>query len=122
LRLSAIAPGHPVMNLAIITAIFCAVALLTTVIALPVVLVPLASTFAAASGLPVLAILHLQVVVNSAMFLPFQNFLVVIGMQYGQVGARQGAKFCLLQAALTVILLFPLNYAWWRLLGYLPQP
>lgn len=120
LRLSGITPGHQVLNLAIITAIFSVIALLTTVVALPVVLVPLAGKFAAASGLPVLTILHLQVVVTSAMLFPYQNFLIVVAMQYGQISLRKGALLCLVQAAVTVVVLFPLAYAWWWLLGYLP--
>jgi hypothetical protein len=41
-------------------------------------------------------------------------------MQYGGVKLKAGVKFCLTQAAVTVLVLFPLNYAWWSLLGYLP--
>lgn len=96
------------------------IALLTTVVALPVALVPLAGKFAAASGLPVLTILHLQVVVTSAMLFPYQIFLIVVAMQYGQVSLRKGALLCLVQAAVTVVVLFPLAYAWWWLPGYLP--
>ena len=120
LSLSGITPGHEVINLAIITAIFMVIGLLTTVIGLPVVLAPLAGDFAAASGLPVLTVLMLQVVVISAMFFPYQNFLIVIGMQYGNISLKRGMRFCLIQAAVTVLLLFPLNYAWWSFLGYLP--
>jgi di/tricarboxylate transporter len=120
LSLSGIAPGHEDINLVIITIIFMVIGLLTTVIGLPVVLAPLAGDFAAASGLPVLTVLMLQVVVISAMFFPYQNFLIVIGMQYGDISLKSGVRFCLIQAVATVLLLFPLNYAWWCFLGYLP--
>jgi di/tricarboxylate transporter len=120
LNLSGITPGHEVTNLVIMTAIFTVVGLLTTVIGLPVVLAPLASDFAAASGFPVLSILMLNVPVISAMLFPFQNFLIVIGMQYGGVSLKDGVRFCLVQAVFTVLVLFPLSYAWWSFLGYLP--
>jgi di/tricarboxylate transporter len=120
LSLSGITPGHDVINLAIITAIFSMIGLLTTLIGLPVVLVPLAGDFAAASGLPVLTVLNLQVVVNSIVFFPYQNFLIVIAMQFGGISLREGTRFCLIQTALTVLVLFPLNYARWSFLGYLP--
>jgi di/tricarboxylate transporter len=120
LGLSGITPGHDVINLVIITVIFMVIGLLTTVIGLPVVLAPLAGDFATASGLPVLTVLMLQVVVISAIFFPYQNFLIVIGMQYGDISLKSGVRFCLIQAAVTVLLLFPLNYAWWSFLGYLP--
>jgi hypothetical protein len=120
LSLSGITPGHDVVNLAIITAIFSVIGLLTTVIGLPVVLVPLAGDFAGASGLPVLTVLMLQVVVNSIVLFPYQNFLIVIAMQYGDINLKDGVRFCLVQTAVTVVVLFPLNYAWWSFLGYLP--
>ena len=120
LSLSGITPGHDVANLIVTTAIFMVVGLLTTVIGLPVVLAPLAGDFATASGLPVLTVLMLQVVVISAMFFPYQNFLILIGMQYGDIKLKSGVRFCLTQAAVTALVLFPLNYGWWSLLGYLP--
>ena len=119
LTLSEITPGHDVINLMVTTAIFMVVGLITTVIGLPVVLAPLAGDFATASGLPVLTILMLQVVVISAMFFPYQNFLIMIGMQYGDISLKRGVRFCLIQAAATVLVLFPLNYAWWSFLGYM---
>ncbi len=120
LSLSGITPGHDVINLMVTTAIFMVVGLLTTVMGLPVVLAPLAGDFATASGLSVLTILMLQVVVISAMFFPYQNFLIMIGMQYGDIKLKRGVRFCLTQAAVTILVLFPLNYVWWSFLGYLP--
>ena len=119
LRLSGIVPGHDAVNIVIIMAIFSVIGLLTTLIGLPVVLAPLAGDFATASGLPVLTVLMLQVVIFSVPFLPYQNFIIVIGMQYGDVSLRRGVRFCLIQAVLTILVLFPLDYAWWRVLGYL---
>jgi di/tricarboxylate transporter len=120
LGLSGITPGHDVINLAIITSIFAVVGLFTTVVSLPVVIAPLAGDFAAASGLPVLTVLMLNVVVHSAAFFPYQNFLIVIAMQYGGISLKEATRFCLIQAAATVLVLFPLNFAWWSFLGYLP--
>jgi len=33
---------------------------------------------------------------------------------------RAAGKLCLAVAAVTVIVLLPLDYLWWELLGYLP--
>jgi di/tricarboxylate transporter len=119
LQLSGIVPGNDALNIVIIAAIFAVVGLFTTLIGLPVVLAPLAGDFATASGLPVLTVLMLQVVLFSVPFFPYQNFLIVIGMEYGGVSLKSGMKFCLVQAVATILILFPLNYAWWRFLGYL---
>jgi di/tricarboxylate transporter len=120
LSLSGITPGHEVRNLAIITTIFAIIGLFTTVVGLPVVLAPLAGDFAAASGFPVLTVLMLLVVVHSAALFPYQNFLMVIAMQYGDISLKAATRFCLIQATVTMVVLFPLNYAWWSFLGYLP--
>ncbi len=120
LALSGITTGHELINLAIIFAIFAVTALFTTVVSLPVVLAPLAGDFAAASGLPVLTVLMLHVVVHSAAFFPYQNFLLVIAIQYGDISLKDATRFCFVQAAATVLVLLPLDYVWWSFLGYLP--
>jgi hypothetical protein len=119
LRMSGIVPGHTALNLSIIAGIGAVIGFLTTLVGMPVVLAPLAGDFAHASGLPVLTVLMLQVVLFSTVFLPYQNFLVVIGMQYGGISLKAGTKYCLVQAAATVIVLCPLDYLWWWWLGYL---
>jgi di/tricarboxylate transporter len=120
LRVAAMAPGHDALNLTLIAGIGAAIGFVTTLVGMPVVLAPLAGDFAHASGLPVLTVLMLQVVIFSTVFLPYQNFLMVIGMQYGGVGLKSGTRFCLTQAAVTVVVLCPLDYLWWWWLGYLP--
>ena len=41
-------------------------------------------------------------------------------MTMGGVGLRHGTRLCLALAAITVLVLLPLDYLWWRVLGYLP--
>jgi di/tricarboxylate transporter len=117
--LSGIAPGHEIFNLVMLTAIFAIIDLFTTVIGLAGVVAPLAGDLAKVSDIPVLSVLMLTVPVISAMSFPYQNFLFAIGMKFGDVSLKDGLKFCLIQAALTVLVLFPLSYVWWHLLGYL---
>ena len=40
--------------------------------------------------------------------------------RYRRDMVRAGAKLCLAVAAVTIVALLPLDYLWWRLLGYLP--
>jgi hypothetical protein len=119
LQISGMPPGHDALNLATIAGIGAVIGFVTTFVGMPMVLAPLAGDFAHASGLPVLTVLMLQIVLFSTVFLPYQNFLMVIGMQYGGVSLKTGTRFCLTQAAATVIVLCPLDYLWWRILGYL---
>lgn len=115
-----VAPGHTIGDLGILTAIGLALALITTVTGVPAVLTPLAHEFAQASGLPLISILMLQVVVFSTVILPFSSPPIMIALQLGGVGIKPATKLTLVLTLLTVLLLWPLDYFWWRLLGYLP--
>lgn len=115
-----VAPGRTIADLGILTAIGSALALLTTVTGVPAVLTPLAREFSAASGLPLLSVLMLQVVVFSTVLLPFSSPPMMIALQLGGVGIKPATKLTLGLALLTALLLWPLDYFWWRLLGYLP--
>jgi hypothetical protein len=44
---------------------------------------------------------------------------MMIGMQLGGASLRDGARLCLPLAAATVLILLPLDYLWWWLLGYI---
>lgn len=114
-----LAPGHDVHNVAMLSAIGAGLAALTTATGVPAVLTPLAREFAAATGLP-LSVLMLQVVPFSTVFLPFESPPIMVAMQIGDVGIRPASKLCLALAAVTILVLLPLDYLWWRLLGYLP--
>ena len=85
---------------------------------LPAVLSPLAADFSRASGLPLLSVLMLQVVVFSTVILPYQAPPMMIAMHLGGVPIQAASKLCLSLAAITVVVLLPLDYLWWKLLGY----
>ncbi|GAB3629076.1 sodium:sulfate symporter [Pandoraea terrae] len=112
-------PGHLAQNAAWLVAIGSAIGLVSTLPALPAVLTPLAEHFAQASGLPLYAVLMLQVPVFSTVLLPYQCPPIMIAMHLGGVGIRDGTRVTLAMAALTIVFLFPLDYLWWRSLGYL---
>lgn len=120
LHVAGITPGRTLANLAILSAIGTGLSMLATASAVPAVLTPLAQEFAAASGLPLLSMLMLQVIVFSTVFLPFQAPPIMIGMQLAGIGVRPATRLLLALAAVTLLVLLPLDYLWWRLLGYLP--
>jgi di/tricarboxylate transporter len=92
------------------------IGLLTTLPGLLAVLTPLAAQWSHASGLPPYTVLMLQVPVFSTVLFPWQSPPMMIAMQPGGVSIRDGTKVCLALAALTVVLLFPLDAGWWHLL------
>ncbi len=113
-------PGDTAVNVAALSGIGAGLAGIVTVTGLPAVLSPLAKEFAGATGLPLLTVLMLQVVSFSTVFLPFESPPMMVGLQVGGVSPQPAGKLCLALAAITIVVLLPLDYLWWRLLGYLP--
>jgi di/tricarboxylate transporter len=115
---AAVTPGDTTLNLAKLAAISAGLGFLTTLSGFPAVLTPLAQDFATASGIPLYTLLMLQVVVFSTVFLPYQSPPMMIGMQVGGASLRDGTRLTLPLAIITVAVLIPLDYVWWRVLGY----
>ncbi|WP_438391684.1 SLC13 family permease [Caballeronia sp. DA-9] len=111
------APGHTQANVIWLELIGACIGLLTTLPGLPAVLTPVAGQFAHASGLPLYTVLMLQVPVFSTVFLPYQSPPMMIAMHMGGVSLRDGTTLCLSLAAITVIVLLPMDWMWWRLMG-----
>lgn len=114
------AGGGTLANLAKLALIHVGLGAIATVSGLPAVATPIAGELAAASGLPIYTILMLQVVVFSTVLLPYQCPPIMIGMALGGVRLRDATRLCIASAALTILLLVPLDYLWWQLLGMLP--
>ncbi|MBT6588126.1 MAG: SLC13 family permease, partial [Rhodospirillaceae bacterium] len=115
-----LAPGENAWNFAAVAGMSSALAMFATQPGVPAILVPLAGHMASVANLPVEAVLMLTVVGYTTVILPYQTPPLVIAMQLGSVPMRQGNKLCLCLLAVTVLVLLPLDYLWWRLLGWLP--
>jgi len=85
----------------------------------PALLGPLAGDIAAATGWDVKTILMSFGIGFSTILLPYQVPPVIVGLYAAGVATRHAARVFVWQAALTVLLLWPLNFVWWWLLGYL---
>lgn len=114
-----LAPDSPAANFASLAALSTVVSMFTTLPGAPAVLTPLAGEMARASGLPIEAVLMSQVLGFSNPILPYESAPLVVAMQLG--GERLGAaqSLCLWLAGITVLILLPLDFLWWRLLGWL---
>jgi di/tricarboxylate transporter len=60
-----------------------------------------------------------QVIGFSTTIFPYQAPPLLIGMQLAQVKLTEAIKLCLYLAVISILLLLPLNYLWWNLLGWL---
>ena len=112
-------PNQPAGDFARLAAIGTGIALLTTVTSVPAVLTPLAAGWSQAAGLPLETVLMSEVLGFSNPILPYESPPLVVAMQLGGESMGHAVKLCLWLGAATLLLLFPLDYLWWRLLGWL---
>ncbi|HEY4134788.1 MAG TPA: SLC13 family permease [Alphaproteobacteria bacterium] len=115
-----IVPGETATNVGILSIIGIALSLLTTGTGLPAVFTPLAGEFATATGLPIVTVLMLEVIAFSTVLLPYISPPIMVWLQFSGVTVRNASKLCLALGAVTILILFPIDYLWWQLLGYIP--
>lgn len=116
LPLSASQPFVSFYSLSLMSAL---TGIVTTTPGSPTVLTPMALDMAHSSGMSLSAVLMTQVIGFSTVFFPYQVGPLIIAMQLS--GERLGSllKITLPLALVTFTLLVPLDYFWWRLLGWL---
>ena len=86
--------------------------------ALPAVMTPLAAPFAEAAGWPLAAaLMTIAVGYNIAIF-PYQVPPIVVGMSAGRVPLAAAMRVTVPLALVVGLLFMPLEYLWWRLIGY----
>ncbi|MBM3071620.1 SLC13 family permease [Lelliottia sp. RWM.1] len=85
----------------------------------PALYTTLAQSFADATGFPLLSVIMIQVLGYSTPLLPYQASPIVVAMGLGKVPARAGMLLCLALAVATYLVLLPLDYVWFILLGKL---
>jgi len=110
-------PGAHAQAFALVAGMGAFIATLATQPSTPAVMTPLSDILAQAVGLPISAILMMQVVGFSTTLLPYQAPPLVVAMQLAEIPMSRGNKLCLALFAVTVIVLLPLDYLWWELLG-----
>ena len=84
------------------------------------IVTPLAGEFATATGLPLKAAALAQVNGFSAPFFPYEALPLMVGLAMSGVQAARALWFGIALAAVSLLILTPLNLVWWRFLGYVP--
>lgn len=112
-----LSPGRDALNFLSLSAMATLTGVVTTIPGVPTVLTPMAPDLAAASGFSLPAVLMTQVIGFSTVLFPYQVGPLIVAMQLS--GERLGhlLKITLPLALLTFVLLLPLDYLWWKLLG-----
>lgn len=113
-------PAHPATSFGGLVALASVLNFTVTANGVPALFTPLAQDLSAASGLPLMTVLMVQVLGYSTPLLPYQASPIVVAMGMGQVPARDAVMLCLALAALTFLFLVPLDYVWFRVLGWIP--
>lgn len=114
-----LSPNHPAMNFTSLAAMSTLVSIFTTLPGSPAVLTPLAGEMAKASGLPIETVLMTQVLGFSNPILPYESAPLVVAMQLGGERLGPAQTLCLWLGGITIFVLLPLDYLWWRLLGWI---
>jgi di/tricarboxylate transporter len=112
-------PGAPILNFVSLTFTAIVVGIATTAPGVPAVLTPLASDMAKAAALPVQTVLMTQVLGFSMLLFTYQAPPLVMAVQLGGLKSITVTKFCLILTLATILFLLPLNFLWWRFLGWI---
>jgi len=113
----ALDPEAPFTSFYAVVGLGALVNMASTAPSVPAILGPLADELATGSGIPLRTIMMTQVISYSTVVLPYQVPPVIVAMQLGGVSMRDGAKMTLALAAISLLVLVPLNYLWWSWLG-----
>ncbi|WP_318358481.1 SLC13 family permease [Enterobacter sp.] len=112
-------PAKPFTSFLALTGITTALNFIMTANGVPALYTTLAQSFADATGFPLLSVIMIQVLGYSTPLLPYQASPIVVAMALGKVPARAGMLLCIALAIATYLVLLPLDYAWFRVLGEL---
>jgi di/tricarboxylate transporter len=110
-------PGHDLRHFLSLVLVSNALNPFTTAPGSIAVLAPLSGEIAAATGIPLMTVLMTQVIGFSNIILPYHVPPVVVGLHLGRVGAGDAARLTLSLAAVSILILMPVNYLWWSFLG-----
>lgn len=114
-----VATGADAVNFGKLVAMSTLTGVITTNPAQPALLAPLAAHFAEATGWPVKAVLMTMAIGYSTMLLPHMVPPVVVGFQVAGIKFRDAMRFVVPLALVSLLVLVPLDYLWWRIIGFL---
>jgi di/tricarboxylate transporter len=111
-------PGADFRNFMMLGVLTSFAGLFTTNPAQPAVLAPIAETFAQATGWPLKSALMVIAVGYTTFFAPYQVPPAMVGLQVGALRVMSMLRLALPLAAVGLLVMLPLQYLWWRAIGY----
>ncbi|MDO6513418.1 MULTISPECIES: SLC13 family permease [unclassified Neptuniibacter] len=110
---------HPLLSYLSLSLTAFTTGMVATLPGVPAILTPFAEQMSDKSGFTLEAVLMTQVLGFSTILFPFQSAPLMVGMQLAGVSIRHAAKLCFVLTPITILVLFPLDYLWWKILGWL---
>ena len=95
-------------------------ALVTTLPGQPAMMTALADTLAQGAGWPILSVLMAQVPSWALTMFPYQAPPLVVTLAISRIGVASFLRLLLPFALFGWLVMVPLQYLWWRYLGYIP--
>lgn len=112
-------PAHPAAAFASMLGLASVLNFVVTANGLPAVFTPLAQSLSDHAGLHLTTVLMLQVFAYATPLLPYQAAPLVVAAAFARTPTRLTIASCLVIALLSFVLLAPLYYLWFRLLGWI---
>ncbi|MFW0764676.1 SLC13 family permease [Trabulsiella odontotermitis] len=119
LKVMPLDPQRPFVSFLALTGITTALNFIMTANGVPALYTTFAQSFSDATGFPLLSVIMIQVLGYSTPLLPYQASPIVVAMGLGKVPARAGMMLCVALALASYLILLPLDYLWFRMLGQL---
>lgn len=113
-----LAPGHDATNFFSLTFLSFITGMFTTVPSVPAVLTPMTGDLSALTGYGAVTILMTQVVGFSTVMFPYQVSPLVVAMQLSGERLEHLAKVTVPLALITLVALVPIDFLWWKALGW----
>ena len=109
--------GADALNFGVLIAAATSTGVLTTIGAQPAVLAPLAGEVAEAIGWSIPTVLMTIAVGYSNVILPHMVPPMVVGFRAANISFREAMRYTVPTAVVSLLVLVPVDYLWWRFLG-----
>ncbi|WP_434747608.1 SLC13 family permease [Pantoea sp. Lu_F5_004] len=118
-KIAPISPESPLISFGTLAGFSSLLSFFVTSNGVPALYTPLAETLSHASGFSLPAVIMIQVIGYSTPVLPYQASPIVVAMVMARVPLASGIRLCIALATATFIFLVPLDYFWFRLMGWI---
>ena len=107
------------MNYILLSLVSSLTGMVATLPGVPAVMTPIADSLSQVTGLPLKTVLMTQVLGFSTTLFTYQIPSIVIGIQLADEKLSVSAKLFFALAVITYFFLLPINYFWWKLVGWI---